>query len=81
MPSCERPRSDIGLLFHPSPDNGNGYFFCSGWVSCSASFWELLFADASTSERERNLAKENGATQQANIKDENMQDLDDQQPS
>ncbi|GFW22522.1 hypothetical protein TNCV_3364341 [Trichonephila clavipes] len=22
---------------------GNGYFFCSGWVSCSASFWELLF--------------------------------------
>ncbi|GFX96467.1 uncharacterized protein TNCV_1441411 [Trichonephila clavipes] len=38
-------------------------------------------ADALTSERERNLAKENGETQQANIKDENMQDLDDQQPS
>ncbi|GFX40155.1 hypothetical protein TNCV_4317911 [Trichonephila clavipes] len=33
------------------------------------------------SERERNLAKENGETQQTNINDENMQDLDDQQPS
>ncbi|GFT69429.1 hypothetical protein TNCV_1297351 [Trichonephila clavipes] len=30
---------------------------------------------------ERNLAKENGETQQANINDENMQDYDDQQPS
>ncbi|GFT18545.1 uncharacterized protein TNCV_176491 [Trichonephila clavipes] len=29
----------------------------------------------------RNLAKENGETQQANTNDENMQDLDDQQPS
>ncbi|GFY31702.1 hypothetical protein TNCV_4200131 [Trichonephila clavipes] len=36
--------------------------------------------DALTSVRERNLAKENGETQ-ANISDENMQDLDDQQPS
>ncbi|GFT42592.1 uncharacterized protein TNCV_2165101 [Trichonephila clavipes] len=38
-------------------------------------------ADTLTSERERNLAKENGETQQANINDENMQDYDDQQPS
>ncbi|GFX72191.1 hypothetical protein TNCV_1954671 [Trichonephila clavipes] len=38
-------------------------------------------ADALTSERERNSAKENGETQQANIKEENMQDFDDQQPS
>ncbi|GFX01216.1 zinc finger MYM-type protein 1 [Trichonephila clavipes] len=30
---------------------------------------------------ERNLSKENGETQQANINDENMQDLDNQQPS
>ncbi|GFW16607.1 zinc finger MYM-type protein 1 [Trichonephila clavipes] len=30
---------------------------------------------------ERNLAKENGETQQTNITDENMKDLDDQQPS
>ncbi|GFX26009.1 uncharacterized protein TNCV_2303891 [Trichonephila clavipes] len=37
--------------------------------------------EALTSERERNLAKENGETQQANINDENMQDYDDQQPS
>ncbi|GFY31839.1 uncharacterized protein TNCV_4201471 [Trichonephila clavipes] len=37
-------------------------------------------ADILTSERERNLAKENGETQQANINDENMQDYDDQQP-
>ncbi|GFT13160.1 hypothetical protein TNCV_4295471 [Trichonephila clavipes] len=29
----------------------------------------------------RNLSKENGETQQANINDENMQDLDNQQPS
>ncbi|GFX75693.1 uncharacterized protein TNCV_3575181 [Trichonephila clavipes] len=35
----------------------------------------------SPSERERNLAKENGETQQTNINDENMQDLYDQQPS
>ncbi|GFV75294.1 uncharacterized protein TNCV_1481401 [Trichonephila clavipes] len=34
-----------------------------------------------TSERERNLAKENGETQQANINDASMQDYDDQQPS
>ncbi|GFX98984.1 uncharacterized protein TNCV_4301591 [Trichonephila clavipes] len=33
-----------------------------------------------TSERERNLAKENGETQ-ANINDENMQEFDGQQPS
>ncbi|GFW38228.1 hypothetical protein TNCV_3839561 [Trichonephila clavipes] len=33
------------------------------------------------SERERNLAKENGETQQTNINDENMQNLDDQQNS
>ncbi|GFY20709.1 hypothetical protein TNCV_1119431 [Trichonephila clavipes] len=37
-------------------------------------------ADALTSVRERNLAKENGETQ-ANIIDENTQDLDGQQPS
>ncbi|GFX57083.1 hypothetical protein TNCV_2963631 [Trichonephila clavipes] len=41
----------------------------------------IINTDASTSERERNLSKKNGETQQANIKDENMQDLDDQQPS
>ncbi|GFT42626.1 uncharacterized protein TNCV_2165281 [Trichonephila clavipes] len=38
-------------------------------------------AETLTSKRERNLAKENGETQQANINDENMQDYDDQQPS
>ncbi|GFS74397.1 uncharacterized protein TNCV_970011 [Trichonephila clavipes] len=38
-------------------------------------------ADTLTSERERNLSKENRETQRANINDENMQDLDDQQPS
>ncbi|GFY36643.1 hypothetical protein TNCV_28471 [Trichonephila clavipes] len=38
-------------------------------------------ADRLTSERERNLAKVNGETQQANINDENMQNLDYQQPS
>ncbi|GFT32222.1 uncharacterized protein TNCV_1034911 [Trichonephila clavipes] len=38
-------------------------------------------AETLTSERERNLAKENGETLQANINDENMQDYDDQQPS
>ncbi|GFW80269.1 uncharacterized protein TNCV_66011 [Trichonephila clavipes] len=38
-------------------------------------------AETLTSERERNLAKENGETQQANSNDENMQDYDDQQPS
>ncbi|GFX71147.1 hypothetical protein TNCV_3649121 [Trichonephila clavipes] len=38
-------------------------------------------ADTLTSERERNLAKENGDTQQANINNENMQDYNDQQPS
>ncbi|GFW08418.1 uncharacterized protein TNCV_1657321 [Trichonephila clavipes] len=37
--------------------------------------------DTLTSERERNLAKENGETQLANINDENIQDYDDQQPS
>ncbi|GFW35669.1 hypothetical protein TNCV_4435201 [Trichonephila clavipes] len=37
--------------------------------------------DAETLTRERNLAKENGETLQANINDENMQDYDDQQPS
>ncbi|GFV32994.1 HTH_48 domain-containing protein [Trichonephila clavipes] len=41
----------------------------------------ITTAETLTSERERNLAKENGETQQANINDENMQDLDDQQPS
>ncbi|GFW40254.1 uncharacterized protein TNCV_1018121, partial [Trichonephila clavipes] len=34
-----------------------------------------------TSERDRDLAKENEETQQANFNDENMQDYDDQQPS
>ncbi|GFX36655.1 zinc finger MYM-type protein 1 [Trichonephila clavipes] len=38
-------------------------------------------ADTLTSERERNLSKENGETQQANFNDENMQDLDNQQHS
>ncbi|GFX81745.1 hypothetical protein TNCV_317491 [Trichonephila clavipes] len=38
-------------------------------------------ADKLTSKRERNLAKENGEIQQANINDENEQDLDDPQPS
>ncbi|GFW61208.1 uncharacterized protein TNCV_434321 [Trichonephila clavipes] len=38
-------------------------------------------AETLTSERERNIAKENGETQQVNINDENMQDYDDQQPS
>ncbi|GFU24816.1 zinc finger MYM-type protein 1 [Trichonephila clavipes] len=38
-------------------------------------------ADTLASERERNLAKENGETQQTNITDENMKDLDDLQPS
>ncbi|GFU48741.1 uncharacterized protein TNCV_4752361 [Trichonephila clavipes] len=38
-------------------------------------------ADTLPSKRERNLSKENGETQQANINDENMQDLDNQQPS
>ncbi|GFT72488.1 putative RNA-directed DNA polymerase from transposon X-element [Trichonephila clavipes] len=38
-------------------------------------------AETLTSERERNLAKENVETQQANINDDNMQDLDDQQSS
>ncbi|GFW58532.1 zinc finger MYM-type protein 1 [Trichonephila clavipes] len=37
-------------------------------------------ADTLTSERERNLSKENGETQQANINDENVQDLDNQKP-
>ncbi|GFU74800.1 zinc finger MYM-type protein 1 [Trichonephila clavipes] len=37
--------------------------------------------DALASERERNLAKENGETQQTNITDENMKHLDDLQPS
>ncbi|GFU58314.1 hypothetical protein TNCV_4389841 [Trichonephila clavipes] len=40
----------------------------------------IINAEALTSVRERNLVKENGKTQ-ANISDENMQDLDDQQPS
>ncbi|GFX95730.1 uncharacterized protein TNCV_4886561 [Trichonephila clavipes] len=38
-------------------------------------------AETLTSERERNVTKENEETQQANINDENMQDYDDQQPS
>ncbi|GFW10082.1 uncharacterized protein TNCV_4208451 [Trichonephila clavipes] len=38
-------------------------------------------AETLTSEREKNLAEENGETQQANINDENMQDYDEQQPS
>ncbi|GFT59266.1 hypothetical protein TNCV_3892091 [Trichonephila clavipes] len=38
-------------------------------------------ADSLASEREMNLAKENGERQQTNVNDENMQDLDDQQPS
>ncbi|GFX07249.1 hypothetical protein TNCV_2972261 [Trichonephila clavipes] len=38
-------------------------------------------ADALSSEREKNLTKENGETQQADIKDEYMQDFVDQQPS
>ncbi|GFX66562.1 hypothetical protein TNCV_1794731 [Trichonephila clavipes] len=38
-------------------------------------------ADALTSKRKMNLAKENGETQQAIIKDENMQDHVDQKPS
>ncbi|GFX01595.1 hypothetical protein TNCV_3970951 [Trichonephila clavipes] len=38
-------------------------------------------ADTLPSKRERNLSKGNGETQQANINDENMQDLDKQQPS
>ncbi|GFX28049.1 uncharacterized protein TNCV_774331 [Trichonephila clavipes] len=38
-------------------------------------------AETLTSVRERNLAKENGGTQQANKNDENMQDYNDQQPS
>ncbi|GFY21921.1 uncharacterized protein TNCV_3295651 [Trichonephila clavipes] len=38
-------------------------------------------AETLTSERERNLAKENGETQQANINYENMQDYDGQQHS
>ncbi|GFU00285.1 zinc finger MYM-type protein 1 [Trichonephila clavipes] len=37
--------------------------------------------DTLASERERNLAKENGETQHSNITDENMKYLDDQQPS
>ncbi|GFX23622.1 uncharacterized protein TNCV_3595641 [Trichonephila clavipes] len=34
--------------------------------------------DTLTSERDSNLAKEDGETQQVNINDENMQDIDDQ---
>ncbi|GFS98649.1 uncharacterized protein TNCV_4679661 [Trichonephila clavipes] len=41
----------------------------------------IINAEILTSERERNLDKENGETQQANINDENMQGYDDQQPS
>ncbi|GFX77623.1 uncharacterized protein TNCV_4223821 [Trichonephila clavipes] len=41
----------------------------------------VTYAETLTSERDRNLAKENGETQQANINNENMQDYDDQQPS
>ncbi|GFW75498.1 uncharacterized protein TNCV_4426811 [Trichonephila clavipes] len=38
-------------------------------------------AETLTGERERNLVKENGETQQANINGGNMQDYDDQQHS
>ncbi|GFS53834.1 uncharacterized protein TNCV_731951 [Trichonephila clavipes] len=38
-------------------------------------------AETLTSERERNLAKENEETQQASVNDENMQDYDDHQTS
>ncbi|GFU04207.1 zinc finger MYM-type protein 1 [Trichonephila clavipes] len=41
----------------------------------------ITYVGTLASERERNLAIENGETQQTNINDENMQDLDDQQPS
>ncbi|GFW45553.1 hypothetical protein TNCV_3244931 [Trichonephila clavipes] len=45
------------------------------------SYKNITNAETLTSERERNLAKENEETQQANINDENMQEYDDQQPS
>ncbi|GFX73272.1 uncharacterized protein TNCV_3537951 [Trichonephila clavipes] len=41
----------------------------------------ITYVGTLASERERNLAKENGETQQTNINDENSQDYDDRQPS
>ncbi|GFV20695.1 uncharacterized protein TNCV_777401 [Trichonephila clavipes] len=41
----------------------------------------ITSADTLISEKDRNLAKENWKTQKANINDENMQNLDYQQPS
>ncbi|GFX27440.1 hypothetical protein TNCV_35371 [Trichonephila clavipes] len=51
------------------------------FITMEQSNKNITNADTLTSERERNLVKENGETQQANINDENMQELDNQQPS
>ncbi|GFV01944.1 hypothetical protein TNCV_4978951 [Trichonephila clavipes] len=58
-----------------------GLSWCHGSIlGAGSSNKNIANADALTSVKERNLAKENGAIQ-ANINDENMQDLDDQHPS
>ncbi|GFV55847.1 hypothetical protein TNCV_597541 [Trichonephila clavipes] len=50
-------------------------------ITTEQSNKNITNTDTLTSERERNLSKENGETQQANTNDKNMQDLDNQQPS
>ncbi|GFU57641.1 hypothetical protein TNCV_3637961 [Trichonephila clavipes] len=50
------------------------------FFTAEQSIKNITNADALTDVRGENLAKENGETQ-AIINDENMQDLDDQQPS
>ncbi|GFX01227.1 uncharacterized protein TNCV_4581931 [Trichonephila clavipes] len=53
----------------------------SNFLIMEQSKKNITNVDTLASEREKNLAKENGETQQTNITDENMKDLDDQQHS